>query len=127
MDAIGGIRSKSGALAIGLALSLGVWATTSSAQEGPVKVGDFPSGTLQIMAPASAGGGWDGTARAIQNVLQTDGIAAQPIEVSNVPGAGGTVGLLQHSAIKVHDGVCADDQILRHVTVADRLSRHLRR
>ncbi|MES2539201.1 MAG: tripartite tricarboxylate transporter substrate binding protein, partial [Pseudomonadota bacterium] len=28
-----------------------------------------------IMAPANPGGGWDGTARAMQEVLQAEGIA----------------------------------------------------
>lgn len=50
-----------------------------------------------IMAPANPGGGWDGTARAMQEVLQAEGIAAS-VEVTNVPGAGGTVGLAQFVA-----------------------------
>jgi putative tricarboxylic transport membrane protein len=47
-----------------------------------------------IMAPANPGGGWDSTARTIQAVMQAEGIAAS-VEVVNVPGAGGTVGLAQ--------------------------------
>lgn len=47
-----------------------------------------------IMAPANPGGGWDGTARAMQEVMQAEGIAGS-VEVINVPGAGGTVGLAQ--------------------------------
>ncbi|MDZ4069757.1 MAG: tripartite tricarboxylate transporter substrate binding protein [Tabrizicola sp.] len=50
-----------------------------------------------IMAPANPGGGWDGTARAMQEVLQAEGIAPS-VEVVNVPGAGGTVGLAQFVA-----------------------------
>lgn len=50
-----------------------------------------------IMAPANPGGGWDGTARAMQEVLQAEGIAPS-VEVTNVPGAGGTVGLAQFVA-----------------------------
>jgi putative tricarboxylic transport membrane protein len=49
---------------------------------------------LRIMAPASPGGGWDQTSRAIQSVLQNEGIA-RPVQVYNVPGAGGTIGLAQ--------------------------------
>lgn len=49
---------------------------------------------LRIMAPASPGGGWDQTSRAIQTVLQNQGIA-KPVQVFNVPGAGGTIGLAQ--------------------------------
>lgn len=47
-----------------------------------------------IMAPAAPGGGWDQTARTIQAVLQQEGIA-QNVQVVNVPGAGGTIGLAQ--------------------------------
>jgi putative tricarboxylic transport membrane protein len=50
-----------------------------------------------IMAPAAPGGGWDGTARAMQEVLQAEGISAS-VQVQNVPGAGGTVGLAQFAA-----------------------------
>jgi putative tricarboxylic transport membrane protein len=50
--------------------------------------------SLRIMAPASPGGGWDQTSRALQTVLQ-DGGLAKNVEVFNVPGAGGTVGLAQ--------------------------------
>ncbi|RJF73075.1 tripartite tricarboxylate transporter substrate binding protein [Deinococcus cavernae] len=49
---------------------------------------------LRIMAPASPGGGWDQTSRALQTALQTTGIA-KPVQVFNVPGAGGTIGLAQ--------------------------------
>ena len=47
-----------------------------------------------IMAPAAPGGGWDSTARTIQEALQTDGISSS-VQVNNVAGAGGTIGLAQ--------------------------------
>jgi putative tricarboxylic transport membrane protein len=49
---------------------------------------------LSIMAPAGPGGGWDQTARSMQAVLQDAGIV-QNVQVTNVPGAGGTIGLAQ--------------------------------
>ncbi|MDJ1159834.1 tripartite tricarboxylate transporter substrate-binding protein [Chelatococcus sp. SYSU_G07232] len=49
---------------------------------------------LKIMAPAAPGGGWDQTARAMQAALTQAG-AAKSVQVTNVPGAGGTVGLAQ--------------------------------
>ena len=55
---------------------------------------DYPSQGIQIMAPAAPGGGWDTTAREIQTVLQS-GIVDQDVEVFNVEGAGGTIGLAQ--------------------------------
>jgi putative tricarboxylic transport membrane protein len=47
-----------------------------------------------IMAPAAPGGGWDQTARAMQEALTADGISGN-VQVVNVPGAGGTIGLAQ--------------------------------
>ncbi len=77
-----------GTLAVPFApLSIG---TSVIAQEGC----DYPSETLQIMAPAAPGGGWDTTAREIQRVLD-GGIVDQSVEVFNVEGAGGTIGLAQ--------------------------------
>nr|WP_255714104.1 tripartite tricarboxylate transporter substrate-binding protein [Pelagibacterium xiamenense] len=50
--------------------------------------------SLSIMAPASPGGGWDQTARTIQATLQNEGLVSN-IQVENVAGAGGTIGLQQ--------------------------------
>ena len=47
-----------------------------------------------IIAPANTGGGWDQTARTMQDVLQKEGIS-RSVQVQNVPGAGGTIGLAQ--------------------------------
>jgi putative tricarboxylic transport membrane protein len=49
---------------------------------------------LKIMAPAGPGGGWDAAARSLQQVMTATG-AAKSVQVMNVPGAGGTVGLAQ--------------------------------
>ncbi|MBX3581725.1 MAG: tripartite tricarboxylate transporter substrate binding protein [Rhizobiaceae bacterium] len=48
----------------------------------------------KIMAPASPGGGWDQTARSMQAALQDEKIS-DSVQVVNVPGAGGTIGLAQ--------------------------------
>jgi putative tricarboxylic transport membrane protein len=50
--------------------------------------------TLTIIAPAAPGGGWDQTARAMQQALQQSGLA-NPVRVVNVAGAAGTIGLAQ--------------------------------
>jgi putative tricarboxylic transport membrane protein len=47
-----------------------------------------------IVAPAAPGGGWDQTARTMQTLLQQEGISGN-VQVTNVPGAGGTIGLAQ--------------------------------
>jgi putative tricarboxylic transport membrane protein len=49
---------------------------------------------LKIMAPAAPGGGWDQTARSMQQALVAEKIA-RSVQVTNVPGAGGTVGIAQ--------------------------------
>jgi putative tricarboxylic transport membrane protein len=54
----------------------------------------FAQTELKIMAPAAPGGGWDQTARAMQQALTAEKIA-RSVQVVNVPGAGGSVGLAQ--------------------------------
>jgi putative tricarboxylic transport membrane protein len=49
---------------------------------------------LKIMAPAAPGGGWDQTARAMQQALVAAGLA-KSVQVYNVAGAGGSVGIAQ--------------------------------
>jgi putative tricarboxylic transport membrane protein len=49
---------------------------------------------VEIMAPAGPGGGYDQLARAAQQVLEQDKLASG-VQVKNVPGAGGTIGLAQ--------------------------------
>jgi putative tricarboxylic transport membrane protein len=49
---------------------------------------------LKITAPAAPGGGWDQTARSMQSAMVASG-AAKSVQVVNVAGAGGTVGLAQ--------------------------------
>ncbi|MFC4007837.1 Bug family tripartite tricarboxylate transporter substrate binding protein [Nonomuraea purpurea] len=56
--------------------------------------GTSANASLRIMAPAAPGGGWDQTSRTAELALKT----ADPqrkVEVFNVPGAGGTIGLAQ--------------------------------
>lgn len=47
---------------------------------------------LTLIAPAAPGGGWDSTARNMQQALTKAGIV-KTVQVINLPGAGGTVGL----------------------------------
>jgi len=49
---------------------------------------------LTIIAPAAPGGGWDQTARAMQHALETQGLV-RIVQVENVAGAAGTIGLSQ--------------------------------
>ena len=49
---------------------------------------------LTIVAPAAPGGGWDQTARAMQMAVQQSKLVPI-VRVTNVAGAGGTIGLAQ--------------------------------
>jgi len=49
---------------------------------------------LTLIAPAATGGGWDGFARESQQVLRGESIINN-VQVVNIPGAGGTIGLSQ--------------------------------
>jgi putative tricarboxylic transport membrane protein len=69
------------------ALVAGLFVGTASAQ----------TKAYEIMAPAAPGGGWDQTARAMQDALQTEKIASS-VQVVNVPGAAGTIGLAQFAS-----------------------------
>lgn len=82
-------------MAAALTLSLlltGLSGSVAVAQD--IDCSDWASNTLEIMAPAAPGGGWDTTAREMQNTLQNEGIV-DTVEVFNVEGAGGTIGLAE--------------------------------
>ena len=85
------VRHPRAAATVAAALALTTAACGSSASS------DTPAGSasdlaLQIIAPAAPGGGWDSTARAAQGVLER-GELVESAQVSNVAGAGGTIGL----------------------------------
>jgi putative tricarboxylic transport membrane protein len=55
----------------------------------------YPTKTMDVMAPAATGGGFDTTARLLQRALTQEKLVSVNVTVSNVPGAGGTVGMAQ--------------------------------
>jgi putative tricarboxylic transport membrane protein len=55
----------------------------------------YPTKNIDIMAPAATGGGFDTTARLVQRALTEEKLVGVNVTVSNVPGAGGTVGMAQ--------------------------------
>lgn len=59
-------------------------------QQAPPK---YPSATLDFVAPAGKGGGWDTTIRSVAKTLADTKIVTTPIEVRNAPGSGGAVHL----------------------------------
>jgi putative tricarboxylic transport membrane protein len=58
---------------------------------------------LKIIAPAAPGGGWDQTARAMQQALVAEKLV-KSAQVVNIAGAGGTVGLAQFVTGSKGDG-----------------------
>jgi putative tricarboxylic transport membrane protein len=56
---------------------------------------EYPSQDIEIMAPADPGGGWDQTARTMQQTLTEGDVVDQNVEVYNVGGGSGTIGLAQ--------------------------------
>ena len=78
-----------------VAASISVAACGSTAGGGGAEQGgEYPQGRVSIMAPADPGGGWDETARALQQTIRESKLGSGA-EVYNVPGAGGTLGLSQ--------------------------------
>jgi putative tricarboxylic transport membrane protein len=73
-------------------------ATTSQSSPGIVETmpveADTSDQSITIMAPAAPGGGWDQTARTMQMVIQENNLIGN-VQVVNVAGAGGTIGLAQ--------------------------------
>jgi putative tricarboxylic transport membrane protein len=80
--------------ALGLAAVALTTAACGSSSGGSASEAEAPKALsrLEITAPAAPGGGWDSTSRAAQEVLQAEGLA-KTVQVVNVPGAGGTIGL----------------------------------
>lgn len=85
-------RTRAGRTPMVLALGLSLTGCGPSAP---------PSDTLTLLAPAAPGGGWDQTARVMQQVFRSTGISGGA-QVINVPGAGGVIGLAQ--VVNAHKG-----------------------
>jgi putative tricarboxylic transport membrane protein len=92
-------------LALPLALATAPVAPISA--QATCTIEGFTDTPLEIMAPAAPGGGWDTTAREMQRVMQEEGIAPT-VEVYNVEGAGGTIGIAQ----LVNDEAGNDHQLM---------------
>ncbi|RUR01031.1 tripartite tricarboxylate transporter substrate binding protein [Labedella endophytica] len=59
---------------------------------GSAANGQDISASMTIIAPAAAGGGWDGVARELQQAQKANGLVNN-VQVVNMPGAGGTIAL----------------------------------
>jgi putative tricarboxylic transport membrane protein len=77
---------------LGILFLVGVIALMTACSNSASGGKDFPSKNIEIIAPASPGGGWDLTARSVQKVLGDNDIVDKNINVVNKPGGGGEVG-----------------------------------
>lgn len=84
-------RQVIAALGIVLVAALAVTAFADAARSGE---GQAARSNLTLIAPAAAGGGWDLVAREAQQALRTGNIV-NTVQVVNIPGAAGTIGLNQ--------------------------------
>ncbi len=90
-------------LFIGILFAVGmICVPPTSAASGPLAPtkGGFPAKPITILVPSSPGGGWDLTARSIQQTLASEKILPVAVEVINKPGAGGITGLADYVARK---------------------------
>ncbi|WP_416140236.1 tripartite tricarboxylate transporter substrate binding protein [Halomonas sp. HK25] len=55
----------------------------------------MPSRSIEFIAPANPGGGWDTLVRTTSRVIQSEGLADQNFAAINVPGGGGAVAWAQ--------------------------------
>lgn len=88
---------------------------------------ESPRTKITLVAPAAPGGGWDAFGREAQQVMRAEGIAGG-VQVVNVPGASGTIGLGQvaemedrHDLMLVTGGVMVGGIIINdsQVTLED--------
>lgn len=87
-------RATTSVLALSGALALALTGC-SSGSSGPAAGGDGGAkeiSSVSVIAPADPGGGWDQTARTAAQVLTSEGLVKKA-PVTNIGGAGGTVGL----------------------------------
>lgn len=73
-------------------LALSACGATANKDSGDSSASDKPVTGLRVMVPNAAGSGYDTTARTAAKVLE-DAKIASGVQVFNLPGAGGTVGL----------------------------------
>ncbi|MGP3927827.1 Bug family tripartite tricarboxylate transporter substrate binding protein [Streptomyces sp. 8N616] len=88
-------RFGSATAAVALATVLAACSQQGGDAAGSKSADGYPERNIEIMVPAAPGGGWDLTARSMQKVLRDDKVVDRAVEVFNVPGAGGTIGLSQ--------------------------------
>ncbi|MBM6594628.1 Bug family tripartite tricarboxylate transporter substrate binding protein [Microvirga pudoricolor] len=75
-------------------ITKGLWRGALTAAALTLATSAMAQSDLKIMAPAAPGGGWDQTARSMQQAFTQSGLVKN-VQVTNVPGAGGSIGIAQ--------------------------------
>ncbi|MCZ2260528.1 tripartite tricarboxylate transporter substrate binding protein [Sporosarcina sp. G11-34] len=75
-----------------LFLTMSIALVLTACSPGGASDKEFPSKNIEFVAPASPGGGYDATSRAIQKILTDEKLVEQNINVVNKPGGNGEVG-----------------------------------
>lgn len=70
-------------------------AATSTLGGAAAAMAAEPLPSLKILIPANPGGGWDQTARAMEQALRAEKLVTGAIRLTNRGGAGGTIGLAE--------------------------------
>lgn len=85
-----------------LAVLLGLLVSISEGASGPAVAQELSS--LRILVPANPGGGWDQTARAMEQALRTEKLVPGAIRITNRGEAGGTSGLAEFAKSRGEGG-----------------------
>jgi putative tricarboxylic transport membrane protein len=83
-------------------------------------VAKYPTKPVDIMAPAGTGGGFDTTARLVARALTEEKLVSVNVTVSNVAGAGGTVGMAQ--LLKNNKGDSSKLIVVGRVTIGSQVT-----
>jgi putative tricarboxylic transport membrane protein len=81
-------------LGASVALALGT-ACAPGDKSGGEDAANYPTKPVELLVPAKPGGGWDQTARGLQQVIQEAKLTDQNVEVINREGGGGATGLAE--------------------------------
>jgi putative tricarboxylic transport membrane protein len=87
------------AIALGASVALALGTACAPGKQdgggGGEAAANYPTRPVELLVPAAPGGGWDQTARGLQQVVQEAKLTDQSVEVINREGGGGATGLAE--------------------------------
>lgn len=87
------MKKKAGFMLFTIGLALTMAACSINTRSAKTEEPSYPKKSVELIAPAGAGSGFDLTARSVANCLHTTKLVLIPLPVSNKPGGGGGVAL----------------------------------